>query len=769
MGNERRQVGIYVDVGASQQQMKIIADGMGNISTNTKKMADGMGYLTSSFNSLFAGYLGFNGIRQLVAMSDTMQGLTNRIAVFAGSHEAALKVMDRIGETANATRTSVADLGEVYARLGSSLQATNISSEVLLSLTKVLQNSFRVSGSTVSETTATIIQLSQAFSSGTLRGQELRSVMLQNAVLAKLLRERFGPNLAKDAEAGLISITEVMKVLFKHQKEINDAAAKMAPTFGQTLTTAFNNASIAINHLNENFGIASKFAQAVEWATSHIGQLLSVVTILAVSSLPLLVTKISALELSLTSLNPWVLTLLAGLVAVTAIVGEGWDMSTLVTQIKVGLARISASYDDAMAKVLEWRATLAFTSYESEQHFKAMAQNQRDSATASRAYADALWGVHNAEAGSKKNPLDATQKQIQDFINGIKNHSPDKLKKIKDVLAELNKEFLTGKINLEEYNKRILDFDLYKLHRQFQEGKFDVEKYSLELQKLHQRNLKIWLDDGSLSLEVFNHHIADSKIEELNIKIRAGTLALKDYSTELVKVSDEYSLSYAFGAGAQGYVDSLGTKAQNIAKVIEKTFTALEDSFIAFIKNSDFNWKSFAQGILDDLLKIIIRAQVIGPIASALNLAITNWATPTPTAATGTTYRGNQGYSPNAHGNIFDNGLTAFANGGSIVDRATTFGYGKGQRGLMGEAGPEAILPLTRGSNGNLGVQATVTPVNVNIVNQTGGQVDQRETTGPSGEKTIEILIHNKVKDGMASGAFDKIMSQAYGLRRKGS
>jgi hypothetical protein len=59
----------------------------------------------------------------------------------------------------------------------------------------------------------------------------------------------------------------------------------------------------------------------------------------------------------------------------------------------------------------------------------------------------------------------------------------------------------------------------------------------------------------------------------------------------------------------------------------------------------------------------------------------------------------------NANGNAFNqSGLIPFANGG-IVSRATPFAFGGGQLGVMGEAGPEAILPLKRGSNGKLGVQ----------------------------------------------------------------
>jgi len=51
-----------------------------------------------------------------------------------------------------------------------------------------------------------------------------------------------------------------------------------------------------------------------------------------------------------------------------------------------------------------------------------------------------------------------------------------------------------------------------------------------------------------------------------------------------------------------------------------------------------------------------------------------------------------------SHGNV-----VPFANGG-VVTSAAMFPMAGGKRGLMGEAGPEAIMPLKRGSDGKLGV-----------------------------------------------------------------
>ena len=101
------------------------------------------------------------------------------------------------------------------------------------------------------------------------------------------------------------------------------------------------------------------------------------------------------------------------------------------------------------------------------------------------------------------------------------------------------------------------------------------------------------------------------------------------------------------------------------------------------------------------------------------------------------------------------NGLTAFAQGG-------TFGMG-----VMGEAGAEAIVPLRRGMNGDLGVQSS--PVNVVINNNTSDTADvyAESTVKADGSKQIEIIVERKVKESLGNGALDKSFSTNYGLKRR--
>ena len=97
-----------------------------------------------------------------------------------------------------------------------------------------------------------------------------------------------------------------------------------------------------------------------------------------------------------------------------------------------------------------------------------------------------------------------------------------------------------------------------------------------------------------------------------------------------------------------------------------------------------------------------------------------------------------------ANGATFANGIAKFASGG-IVNSPTMFKFADGgttRTGLMGEAGPEAIIPLKRGRDGKLGVVASgseggggggvVSVGEINITVQNTG-----ETLSPGAQKQI--------------------------------
>ena len=112
-----------------------------------------------------------------------------------------------------------------------------------------------------------------------------------------------------------------------------------------------------------------------------------------------------------------------------------------------------------------------------------------------------------------------------------------------------------------------------------------------------------------------------------------------------------------------------------------------------------------------------------------------------------------------AKGNVFSGGLSSYSD--SIVSKPTYFTYGSHIKafarggGLMGEAGPEAVMPLIRTPSGHLGVRANGSGsvqqnVNVNIINNAGVGVEQRESTDNQGNTNLMIILSKEMAKDMS-------------------
>jgi len=135
------------------------------------------------------------------------------------------------------------------------------------------------------------------------------------------------------------------------------------------------------------------------------------------------------------------------------------------------------------------------------------------------------------------------------------------------------------------------------------------------------------------------------------------------------------------------------------------------------------------------------------------------------------------GLRPLEQGGVIIGGrITPFARGG-VVGGPTIFPMANGL-GLMGEAGPEAVMPLQRGPDGRLGVGVNGgggsgrTLVDIQMIDQRGAggaPLDIQRLQRPDGGESVRVVIRDATRGLITGGAFDREFDRAFGLKRRGA
>lgn len=267
--------------------------------------------------------------------------------------------------------------------------------------------------------------------------------------------------------------------------------------------------------------------------------------------------------------------------------------------------------------------------------------------------------------------------------------------------------------------------------------KEQIKAYDELLQKV--RELRQELDPTEAALASYRQ-----SFELLNQALAEGAISEAEYSRLLAQLSRDLEKVGEEVPDVKKDLDVLNVALGNsLARGLETA----SDAFVDFALTGKQSVAEMAQSIISDFSKIILRAQFMK-------------------ALTGTAVGDLIGLQA-ANGAVFDSAgnVQPFAKGG-IVSQPTVFPFASGI-GLMGEAGPEAIMPLARDSSGRLGVSGSATTVNV--YNNTAAQATVTEQDTPGGGKTISVMIENAVDKALARGRFDKTMSAVYGQRRRGT
>lgn len=227
-------------------------------------------------------------------------------------------------------------------------------------------------------------------------------------------------------------------------------------------------------------------------------------------------------------------------------------------------------------------------------------------------------------------------------------------------------------------------------------------------------------------LELANQYGDGSRgmsLDEYTQKLAALKTTQQDLHDTVQSNYDEMTAAQGdWSAGAsstwQNYLESARDVAGQTKSLFTNAFTSMEDAIVNFAMTGKLSFSDFTKSILADMARIATRQASSALLGSLIGAGASYFAGGAGSAVSaGSTQAGYSGdlsgFTPGsiqADGGAWSSGVQLFANGAaftnSVVSKPTAFGMAGGDIGIMGEAGEEAIMPLTRTAGGQLGVRA---------------------------------------------------------------
>lgn len=360
-------------------------------------------------------------------------------------------------------------------------------------------------------------------------------------------------------------------------------------------------------------------------------------------------------------------------------------------------------------------------------------------------------------ADGKLTGLNETQKQRLeqlatevDRLNAVKKANEENLK-LAEYISNLQRENANAAASLDA---DVIGAGLGDKARERMREQLEIEREFNEKREDLQRRRQ----DGSIKTS----EEYDRYNQELDKALAERLDKYRSHYDEL----DRLQGNWLAGAqnGLANWVDTSSDYYTQVSDLVGNTLDGLVDNMADALSGNKADWASWANSVLNELQKVLLRAIMVNTLKSAgdsgwfgslggmFGSSVAGAASAggaTPSGA----YTGAASQLKFAKGGVMDSpDLSRFRNG--VVNSPTMFAFAKGA-GLMGEAGPEAIMPLTRTADGNLGVR--MVDDTVSSVGGGGAQlqqtIQQHFSISGNGDAALKQAMQEAARQGANDGA----------------
>lgn len=333
-----------------------------------------------------------------------------------------------------------------------------------------------------------------------------------------------------------------------------------------------------------------------------------------------------------------------------------------------------------------------------------------------------------------------------DRLNSVKKANEENIR-LAEYVANLQRENANAASSLDA---DVIGAGLGDKARERMREQLDIEREFNEKREDLQRRFQSGDIKTSTEYDRYN--------QELDKALAVRLEKYRSHYEELDKIQGDWL------AGAQdglaNWIDTSSDYYSQVSGLVGNTLDGLVDNMADALNGNKADWADWANSVLSELQKVLLRAILVNSLKSAGDSGLLGslggmfgGASSGGSTPSGAYYSAASGLTLNAKGGVYDSpDLSKFRNG--IMNSPTMFAFAKGA-GLMGEAGPEAIMPLTRTADGSLGVRMVDDAVSSvssggNSIQQT---IQQHFTISGNGDAALKQAMEEAAAKGARDGA----------------
>lgn len=266
----------HANVNQVEQTTKRVKTGLERVADSADKARDKVDTLWSKFNQLaaFAG-VSFT-LGSIINSIDEWKVIEGQVNNVTKSQQESKAVQKEIYEIASRTRQQYGSTAELFTSVARNAQELKKSTKDILLFTEDVSNAMLLGGGSAASQEAALVQLGQALGSGTLRGDELNSIMEQAPRLAKAIAEGMGTTigqLRQMGQEGKLTAQDVFKAIRSQFDRLKMELGKMPWTVGQASNKMQNALGKFFKEFEDKTGVIEGMAKRMAKFADYIEKL----------------------------------------------------------------------------------------------------------------------------------------------------------------------------------------------------------------------------------------------------------------------------------------------------------------------------------------------------------------------------------------------------------------------------------------------------------------------------------------------------------------